>query len=223
MELTNRELFAQALCEAMSREYREELADCTETAECSMAHYRKMSKILGYNVVPKSRVLSLKAKFAVAILAAVLLLVGCTAVIFRNEIKDLFENVFDTFISVTYDEEFDGKGAIINEYYKLSYLPGDYVLDNEMITSIQAVYKYRDASGNILKFEQTLVDGSQYTFDINSEGTLILECGEKTIYHRNAGEYYHYAWNDGVYTFRITSQYELTKDEIKTIINGITS
>ncbi len=221
MALTNRELFAKALGEALSREYREELADCTETAECSLSHYKKMSKILEFNVVPESMRLSFKKKLVIAILAAALLLAGCTAVVFRNEIKGLFEEVFDTFIAATYDEGRDSTGAIITEYYKPTYLPTGYALDDEIISPAQAIYRYKEDSGYFLKFEQILIGGCGYIFDNDNVETLIVEIGELNVYYRFSSEYYHYVWTDGVYVFRLTSQYEMPINEIEMIVLGI--
>ncbi len=221
MALTNRELFAKALSEALSREYCEELAECTETAECSLSHYKKMSKILGFNVVPESKKLSFKKKLVIAILAAALLLAGCTAAIFGNEIKGLFEEVFDTFVAATYDEEKHSTGAIITEYYKPTYLPIGYALDDRIVSPTQAIYKYKDDSGNLLQFEQILTSGYGYIFDNNSEETLIVEVENLKVYYRFSSEYYHYIWNDGVYGFRLTSQYEIPINEIAMIISGI--
>lgn len=52
---TNRELFAQALCEVLCKEYDEDLANCTEDATVSDSHKMAMNKIFkdaGYDFVP---------------------------------------------------------------------------------------------------------------------------------------------------------------------------
>ncbi len=52
---TDRELFAQALCEALCKEYDDELANCNEEATVFDSHKTAMNKIFkdaGYNFVP---------------------------------------------------------------------------------------------------------------------------------------------------------------------------
>ncbi len=52
---TNRELFVQALFEALCKEYDEELTNCTEDATVSDSHKTEMNKIFkdaGYDFVP---------------------------------------------------------------------------------------------------------------------------------------------------------------------------
>ncbi len=220
MTLTNRELFAKALCEALSREYHEELADCTETSECSMSHYRKMSKILGFSVVPKTKESMFKKRLIIAVLAATLLLAGCTAAIFRNEIKSLFEEVFDTYIFATFDEQGDSKKDAITEFYVSTYVPEGYKLVNEVTSPIQVLYRYENAQGKKIKLEQYLLNGVKHRFDNENETTDKIKVENYTVYYRISEKSHNYVWNDGKYTIVLISDEQIEKEELIKIVNG---
>ncbi len=224
--LTNKQLFAQALCDALSSQYDEDLANCIETDKCSADHYKKMSKILGFNVAPKTRAkaLSLKAKILVAALvAAALLLAGCAAVIFGDEISCLVEKVFDVFVFAAYDEERDGNGASITEYYELTYITEGYVPIQKKTTPIRTFYKYQNGSNKIITFEQNLYNETGYRFDNEGGYTKALEVNGLDIYHRTYTEYNQYVWNMGSYTFRISSTQAIPNNELEKIVEGILS
>lgn len=105
------DLLKQAIGEALSRKYEEELALCEEGAECSPGHYKKMSRILGFRVgATGSR--RLKRKWVAAILAAALLLSGCVFSLLRMENTLSFENTYS-----------DNKTAIHN-FHKIEDLGG---------------------------------------------------------------------------------------------------
>ncbi len=221
MTMTDRELFAQALCDAWAREYDKELACSTETAECSMSHYKKMSKILGFNVLPRGRRGLLGKRLLIAAIAAALLLAGCTAVIFREEIKTMLEKVTDTFIWASYDESMHSVGKKIDEVYTMAYVPDGYKMTYERSDPMRVVYRYEDSSGNRIEFTQLLANGTSYMFDNEMENAKTIELGDRLVYHRASQEYFYYLWNDGEYAVKLMSTEDLSYEELENIFNGI--
>ncbi len=221
MEKTNRELFAQAICEALAGKYDEELADCTEKAECSLEHYKKMSEILGFDVVPKRRKPAIGKRIAIVILAAALLLVGCTAIIFRHEIKQLIEEVFDTFTVATYDEDRDSIGSGITDYYAPTYIPDGYIKVNEIKNSAHVLYEFENEEGDVLRFQQYLLNGTAHRFDYEELSLKEIRINNAAISCRFYNEAHNYIWNDGFYGYVIVAKHELSFEELSKIINGL--
>jgi alkylhydroperoxidase/carboxymuconolactone decarboxylase family protein YurZ len=101
MNKTNLELFKQALDEAVSNQFDKLAAQCDEEIICSEKHKLAMRAIV-YGKTETAQTLSPKMKRLIAILvAAALLLTGC-AIIFRNEIREVFEEFF---VKLTYSGE----------------------------------------------------------------------------------------------------------------------
>ncbi len=219
MQATERELFAKALSDAFASRVEEELAGCNEDDACSLSHYRKMSKILGFNVVPE-KILSLRKRIAIVVLAAALLLVGCTAIVFGDEIKTLFEKIFDTHVFATYDEEERSNGSVITEFYVPTYVPEGYELISKNVSPIRVIYKFENDSGKALMFEQYLMNGVKHRFDNETGGSQIIQIDDYKIYYRISGLRHSYVWSDYKYTLVLSLDCDLSYDELYRIVSG---
>lgn len=221
MKNNDRELFKKALSEAMAQKYDEELSECEENAVCSQKHYDKMQKIIGRNICRPKKRLTKKSLIAI-IVAAALLLTGCTAAyIYRDEIRDFVEEIYEEFIKLTYDEEDKTSGTGIKQSYELRYVPEGYEKITEKITPLYVYYEYENEDGVKLTFTQSPIDGSNFYFDNEQGNTVVYEYREYKIYCRVLDSTYHYTWNDGIYSLTINSQFALTNDELNNIIDGI--
>ena len=117
MEKTDLELFKEALNEAWDNKIRREVESCTEEIITSERHKAAMQAILDGTYDKKSVWKFTKAKVAAILVAAALLLASC-AVIYRNEIRDFVEEIYDKYIEVIYFNE-DNRGKTIEKiYYK---------------------------------------------------------------------------------------------------------
>lgn len=221
MNNNERELFKKALSEAMAQKYDEELAECEENAVCSQKHYDKMQKIIGRNVYRPKKKLSKKALIAI-IVAAALLLTGCTvAYIYRDEIRDFVEEIYDEFIKLTYDDEEQNPVGGIQEQYELSYVPEGYEKTREKITPIYTHYEYENVDGEKITFRQNLLDDTNFRLDSEHGDTIIFTYGEFDIYCRVFETSYHYIWNDGKYALNINSTALIDDNELIKIIENI--
>ena len=220
MTADNRELFKKALVEALYSKYENEIKESSdESAICSPAHYNKLRR-LGIKV-KEQRVGRISKKSFVAILvAATLLLVGCTAYVYRDKIRVIIENVYEKYIHVTYNDE-NQKGSKLSDVYVLTYIPEGYELVLESKTPIEVYYKWKDDRGNRITFCQKTLDGTTFQLDAEQGGTEILNYGNYVIYFRKIENSYHYIWNDGEYALTLTSYVELSDEEISKIIDGI--
>ena len=218
----NLELFKNALIEALYSKYEDEIRESSgESAICSRAHYNKL-RSLGIKVKDQRVGRISKKSFVAILVAAALLLVGCTAYVYRDKIFDFIETVYEEYILVTYDSsKSNDSDKIIEEPYILGYIPEGYELISESKTPIRIYYKWQDDSGNEITFRQKTLDGTNFKLDAEQGDTEILYCGNFTIYFRKIEESYHYIWNDGEYALTLTSYVELSHEEISKIIDGI--
>ena len=220
MEKSNLELFKQALNEAWDNKIRREVESCTEEIVTSERHKATMQAILDGTYDKSAKWKLTRAKVIAILVAAALLLASC-AVIYRNEIRDLVENIFEDFCKATYSDEEDTDGKTIEDVYELSYVPEGYVLEESEITPIYVKYTFINAN-NIFSFEQRVLDYSSFAFDIENGYNLLFNSNGFDVYYKNTSEYHFYLWNDGEYSLLITSNNKLSNEETQTVINNLT-
>lgn len=219
---SNMQLFRKALWEATCNVYERELALCEQDIKCSRRHYAKMRKILGVAVLPATtRTSKIKRRVIAALIAAALLLTGCAAYAYREEIKSFIETVFNDHIEVKYnDSEAPASSAIITEYYTLGYVPERYELVNNTKQPIRLICEWKSPTGEYLIFKQCTVESGLFVMDDETEDAKILMVGEYTVYYRFAGNNY-YVWNNGIYAYELILSTQLPEQEVKAIIEGV--
>ena len=216
MDESNLELFKQAISEGLSEKLDSVVNSYTDEIVCSVQHNFAMRTMV-YGKADAKRTWSPKMKRVVAILIAAALLLTSCAVIFRNEIREVFEEFF---VKLTYSGDDNGIDTI-EEVYELTYLPEGYGLKEKRIAPICTQFKYVDESDNFIIFEQRILDGSGFTVDSESGYSEIKEIEEYDVYYRLTDKYHNYIWNDGKYAMSIKSKTELSTEQIIQIINGI--
>lgn len=220
--IAEKQLFKRAILEALSQKYEQELAGCQEDAKCSKEHYLRISKITGIHlarVMGKRR--SIGRTFVAILIAAALLLAGCTAYVYRNEIKDFIEEFYDNYIKVSYSEGKINENFEITEFYSLSYVPAGYELISETHNTLYAGYWWKSSSGEVIIFEQIPNDKSKNTLDLENGYTKNINFGNINIYCRVEQNCCFYLWNNGKYLFSMTSSKDISEEELFRIFNGI--
>lgn len=217
MDKSNLELFKQALNEAVSNKFDNIAAGCTEEIVCSEKHNLAMRAIV-YGKSDTTRTWSPKMKRIVAIIVAAALLLTSCGIIFRNEIREVFK---DFFASITFEGD-ESEVNTIEDIYQLKYIPDGYSLAEENVSPLSVVYKYVDDRGNVIRFEQHVLDGSDFAVDSESGYSKILTVNTHDIYYRCTKTSHFYIWNDNDYSLLIRSSTELQNEELIKIINGIT-
>lgn len=217
MDKSNLELFKQALNEAVSNKFDNIAAGCTEEIVCSDKHKLAMRTII-YGKVDSKGVWSPKMKRIVAIIVAAALLLTSCGIIFRNEIREVFKELF---ASITFEGD-ESEGNTIEDIYQLNYVPDGYSLAEERCSNLCVFYKYTDINENILIFEQRSVNESSFNVDSESGYSKILTLDTCAIYYRCTETSHLYIWNYIDYSLLIRSSTELSNEELIKIINGIT-
>ena len=153
----------------------------------------------------------------IAILVAAALLLTSCGIAFRNEIQEIFNELF---ITLKYDGNNPPK--TLEEIYILGYLPDGYVLHKEMRDQLAVKYIFVNDEGNIFTFEQGIIEGSKQVVD--SDGySRFLDLVNFDIYYRFTGDAHIYVWSDEKYWLILMLENEMPNKEIISIIEGITA
>ena len=209
-------LFKQALNEGVSEKIDSIVNSCSEKVVCSRKHMLAMRTL----VYGKSNVnfgWSPKTKRAIAILIAIALLLTSCGIIFRNQIKEI---VNDLYAKYTYDGE-KSDVLMIEDIYELKYLPDGFSLEDKSVSYTATRLKYSNPEGDYLYFEQSVLNGSTFVVDSESGYSKITEIKEYNIYCRHTKELHSYIWTDGKYAFILKSKEALSDENLKLIIEAI--
>lgn len=207
----------EAISEGLVLKYEDEMSTIEKHPRCSKRHYEKMSEILGFKVKAPRRIN--KKGMAAILLAAALLLTGCA--VFRNEIRDFFVEIYETFIRVTFDAEQPSEEETIGDVYEPAFIPEGYTPKNEVINPLIVRYEYANSEDNYITFEQYLLDSSTFLFDAENGDTTSIAIGNYEVYYRCLNSQHRYIWNDGKYAMAINTDVELNADDLEKLINGI--
>ena len=118
MDKSNLELFKQAISEGLANRFDSVVNSYTDEIVCSEKHNMAMRTIV-YGKADAKRVWSPKMKRIIAILVAAALVLTSCGIIFRNEIREIFEEVF---VKLSYsDGETNGEAnASVSEIFSTS-------------------------------------------------------------------------------------------------------
>ena len=216
MDKSNLELFKQALNEAVSNKFDNMTASYREEIVCSEKHNLAMRAIV-YGKADTKRTWSPRMKRIISILVAAALLLTSCGIIFRNEIREIFEEFF---VKISYSEE-DNSNNTVEEIYELNYIPDGYALKEENTSPLSVVYKFVDIDGNIISFEQYVLGRSDFVVDSESGYSKIINVEKYDLYYRYNDTYHSYIWNDSKYTLRLKSSTPLSIETIILIIDVI--
>lgn len=217
MDKNNLELFKKALSEGVSNRFDKIAAECTEKIVCSDKHNLAMQTIV-YGKTDTKRTLTPKAKRIIAILVAAALALTSCGIIFRNEIREIFEEFF---VMVTYRSD-DANDNKIKDIYQLGYIPEGYSLKDEKIRPVRIQYEFQNKNGDYIWFEQKAIDGTDLFVDNEKGYSRINEISNYEIYHRYTNRNHLYVWSDSKYSMYLKSNIKLSTEELLLILSGIT-
>ena len=219
---TNLELFKAAITEGLSNKYDSIVNEYTEAIECSERHKLAMRTIVYGKIDDSSdkKRAKLKSKHIIAIIvaAALLLLTSC-GIIFRNQIREIFEDIF---VRVNYGDKVN-VGAVIEEKYELAYVPDGYDFKNELIDPLIVEYTYINEENDLIRFVQQPLNSTKHIIDSETGYSEILRIAECDVYYRLANGINTYIWNDEKYSLQLKTSTQLSNEEIALIIYGITA
>lgn len=219
----DRKLLGKVLLEALSEKYDEELKQCKEYAPCSDEHLKKMSEILGFDVTRNRPVSRSRKKMWVAILiAAALLLMGCTAYVYRKEIKGFVMEIYKEHADVKFsDVDLENVPKTIEDKYTLGYVPEGFVLVEEIADFDITYQKFCNEAGESIVFWQGILNEESFVVDVERGTIDVIEYGGYEILTKTTETIKTYAWNDGKYKISITTPIYILEEEIMEMIGNI--
>ena len=218
MELTNEELFKQALKDSFTRKIQSRIDSCTEEIIYSPKHIKVMSAILegrGYHINRAST----KKKIAAILIAAALLLLTACSIIYYEEINGFFINVKEHGIAIWFEKESD-QNRFIEEVYEFTYIPEGFYLAKETTSPLSVEYQYKNTKKDYINITQTTLNGVNGV-DSERGDDMYIYIDSKYIYIRNIDSSNYYLWRDDKYVIRIITTIELSIEELELIIQGI--
>lgn len=216
MHQDNLNLFKQAIAEGLSNKIAKTESGYTGEVVCSDRHIVAMRTIV-YGKAEKRKKLSTKTKILIAILVAAALILTSCGIIFRNEIKMIYDKVYVSIFSDTNDTSKE----MIYEVYDLSYIPENYLLDFSTITQHEVFREYRNSEGDILTFTQSPLKNTVHGYDTENSETNEIYIGDLKIYYTVATKRDYYLWSDENYFYEIGTSERLSVEEIEKIMNGL--
>ena len=215
MDKSNLELFKQAISDGLSKKFDSVVNSYTDEIVCSEQHNFAMRTMV-YGKADAKRTWSPKMKRIIAIIVAAALLLTSCGIIFRNEIREVFEEFF---VKLTYSG--DGMGSdTIEEVYELTYLPEGYSLTDKNVRPLRIKWEYTNEDNNMIKFEQRILNRSDFHVDSESGYSQMKEIEEYDVYYRFTDKYYYYIWHNSKYSFKINSTTPLSNEQIVLMIAG---
>ena len=217
---TNLNLFKKALTEGLSNKIDLVTDGYTAEVKCTKKHTIAMRTILR-GKMPGEHIHTPQLKWVIAIaLSVALILTGC-AIKFREKIAGFFTEIFGSTIEMTYADQENAK-VNIDDPYEFTYVPDGYVLESSQIES-STVHRYIFVNGDGLRLIcDQIAPGSSAMGVYNDNKTPeIYKIGEYEIYCKSYTRTSLYIWNKDGYTFMVTSDKELTIEDITYIVHGV--
>lgn len=213
-------LFGEAIFEGLSIKFEQELANSTESALCSETHEASILEIIATAKAIEQRI-SKKRLIAILVAAALLLFVGCTAFVYRNQIGSFVEHIYEEYVNVELPDGGEDPITEIEHAYTLSYVPEGYVLTDEVIKSVMVRYIYENEAGEQIIFDQRPNSGISIGVDYSGENAEVLEYNGVEIYLRATDKKKHFVWSNEDYAIKLVCAKTLSQEEILKIINEI--
>ncbi len=214
-QLTDRQLFGMLCDQVLEKHFQDqsnfEVMDC----RCRRSHYKKLSQIIGSPVTGPT---IFPKKLLIAILAAaIILLAGCTALIYGEQIEGLITNFFEDHVLVTTDA--DQEKQEIEEIYYLEYVPEGFSMVSESYCSNRVYYSFENTNGAYITFYQYSDIGAR----INTENasTQTLQLADKTIYCQNKSEKTVYLWCENGYLMQLTIDGKISEEDALSVIQCV--
>ena len=216
-EKSSLDLFRQALNEGLSNRFDSLAEEYTGEIVCSRKHKLAMRTIV-YGKAGGARAWSPRMRRVVAILVAAALLLTSCGIIFREEIREVFDELF---VSLYFKDDSEAPRTI-EEIYTLGYVPEGYVLDQELKDSFAVKYVFKNENNDVLVFDQGVIHG-EFVIDSEEGYSEFVAVGANKVYYRFTGKNHNYIWSDGKYVMSITTEEDFPKEEIIRIIEEMTT
>ena len=165
-----------------------------------------------------------KAWVVALLVAAALLLTGCSVYALSEDVRNFVEELFDEYVVVFFEEEepYPEEYYSIEEYYVMTWNPENYDKVFETRTRGTNIVKWEKGDEDYLIFSQKAIAGTASALD-SEEGSVTyeIEIGGHTVHCRDGEENHYYVWNDGRYVFTISGSQALDEQTLTDMMASI--
>jgi hypothetical protein len=221
MDRSNRFLFQQAIFEGLSQRYEEELAENTENADCSKKHIARMRRFFKLLRSGTTTAKRLKRVLAAALIAAAVLLAGCTVYIFRGSVWESVVKIYKDHIEISFNRDNKGNSKPVEDIYAIGYMPEGYELKTDRSTPGIIYRVWENAESDRINFEQYSLFNSDILLNAEDGSTTMVECNGWEVYCRQYEDSCYYIWVDRSYYLMISVRGNVPRDEVLRIIESI--
>lgn len=219
----NKQFMKRAFIEAMCEKYNDELSICNESALCSADHKKRILRIVNGSSITTPRKRFTKKSVVALLIAAALLLAGCTAYVYREQIGNFFIEILDGNIVGEFgsDDKSGEKVTEVCEIYTIDYIPDGYEKRKEIDTPRRVSYEWENNFGDKLFFEQRLYDSTVYHIDGENGESQTIQIDGISVYFRKLNSLNYYIWDNGTYAFILKTTAEFSEAEMVKIIKSV--
>lgn len=219
MTKSNADLLKRAILEGVDAKYKHILANSQVDATCSGVHHQKLDVIMGFDTRRVQRSRKIKKIVTVILIAAMIGIACLTTYAYRNQIRELFIQIFDDAILLEYPGE--QPTGLVDEIYQITYIPDGYEIVEKQENPMGVFCEWHDASGNLIIFRQMPIN-TMIGIDGDDGSSSLVQHGELQIYCREKNGIKRYFWNDGKYVMNIVNGGGHSLEEVLKMIDSIT-
>lgn len=220
MDRADIKLFGDAVLKGITRRFEKEMSQNDENDLCSEAHVEAMLEIVEKTNLRENK--RSRVGLIAALIAAALLLIGCTAYVYRNQIGSFVEYVFEEYVNIAFLDDDKEPINVIEDVYELSYVPDKYLLTDSFITDIYVKYTYTDQHGNAIIFDQyPLGNTTNINIDNDIDDVTVIVHNGVEFYVRTTEITKHYVWHNDKYSMTLVLSKAIGQEEALKIIDGI--
>ena len=207
------------LTNALSSVYEKELAKNNESDIGSRKHYRKMSRILALSLTASGALVNVRRRALIAILvAAALLLVGGTGIVFADEISKIMREIYEDRMVIVMDDI--NHKSKIEERYVSAYLEENYHLRWSHIYQQACTYQWENEKGYSIRFTQYASVTPEYSATVDKGASKDIKRNNNTYCFQKGPSLDSIFWNYDGYHFSMSFT-PIPEEELFRIIDSI--
>lgn len=217
----NKQMSLNLFRDALDRAEEQLEAEMTErTLEVTITreqHEKGVARIMA--AFRRHAAMKVKRRILIVILAAVLvILTSCTIYVNREKIAAFVEELYHTYIDVSYRAIDENAPTEILEVYLPAYIPEGYELTESHSNSARVRTQWENEDGERISLVQTILTGDLLGWDVEKGEPQSRVVNETTLYCSEYNNATIYMWNDGDYSYRLTVTEDFLLEEIEELI-----
>lgn len=181
---------------------------------------KKMEKLIRSQKRAYYKLINTVSKRAaiICLLVITLFMGACSIKVIREPIVNLFTEVYESFTKIFF---FGKTTEVVAKEFKIMYLPEGFKQTEFLSNDIRITQTFESSNGDVLKFSQTITEGTEYNLDTEHGNTEKMSISGKDIYITSAYEITQAVWLEDGYLLKITYYGTISVEEIVNLIKSV--